>query len=95
MLTILKFKTLEEAIERSNKTSYGLAAGILTKNIDSALTFARAVEAGSVRINYYDASTSQAPVSIHAIFDLIYKLINICLLKFIVWWLQTIRSWSR
>jgi len=29
--SIIKFKTLDEAIERANKTSYGLAAGILTK----------------------------------------------------------------
>jgi acyl-CoA reductase-like NAD-dependent aldehyde dehydrogenase len=45
---VLKFKTLEEAIERANKTSYGLAAGILTKDINTALVFAQSVEAGSV-----------------------------------------------
>lgn len=50
-------------IERANQTSYGLAAGILTKNIDTALTFARAVEAGSVWINCYDATSVQTPVS--------------------------------
>lgn len=61
--SILKFKTLDEAIERSNKTSYGLAAGILTKNIDWALTYARAVEAGSVWINCFDAVAPQTPVN--------------------------------
>lgn len=61
--SVLKFKTLDEVIERANKTSYGLAAGILTKNIDWALTFARAVEAGSVWINCYDAVTPQTPVN--------------------------------
>jgi acyl-CoA reductase-like NAD-dependent aldehyde dehydrogenase len=45
---VLKFKTLEEAIERANKTSYGLAAGIITKDINTALVFAQSVEAGSV-----------------------------------------------
>lgn len=45
---VLKFKTLEEAIERANKTSYGLAAGILTKDLNTALVFAQSVEAGSV-----------------------------------------------
>ncbi|XP_055315287.1 aldehyde dehydrogenase 1A1-like isoform X2 [Sitodiplosis mosellana] len=59
--SVIKFKTLDEVIERANKTSYGLAAGILTKNIDWALTFARAVEAGSVWINCYDAVTPQTP----------------------------------
>lgn len=46
--TILKFETLEEVIERANNTVYGLAAGVITKNIDNALVFAKAVEAGTV-----------------------------------------------
>lgn len=59
--TILKFKTIEEVIERANRTNYGLAAGVLTKNINNALTFANAVEAGSVWVNCYDAVVPQAP----------------------------------
>lgn len=46
--SILKFETMDEVIEHANNTNYGLAAGVLTKNIDKALTFAQAVEAGSV-----------------------------------------------
>lgn len=61
--TILKFKTLEEAIERSNKTSYGLAAGIMTKNLEWALTYCRAADAGSVWVNCYDVATPQTPVN--------------------------------
>lgn len=48
MQSILKFDTLEEVIERSNNTSYGLAAGILTNDLNTALTFSQAVQAGSV-----------------------------------------------
>ena len=48
MQTIFKFKSLEELISRANNTFYGLAAGILTNDINTALTFAQAVEAGSV-----------------------------------------------
>lgn len=59
--TILKFKTLDEVIERANNTKYGLAAGIVTSNIDTANTFAHAVNAGSVWINCYDAVVPQAP----------------------------------
>ncbi|CAG0883572.1 unnamed protein product [Darwinula stevensoni] len=59
--SILKFNTLEEAIERANATSYGLAAGIITKDINKALTFAHSVQAGSVWINCYDAVSTQAP----------------------------------
>jgi len=58
---ILKFKTLEEVIERANDTNYGLAAGILTKNLDNALTFAQAVEAGTVWVNQYLAGGVQLP----------------------------------
>ncbi|XP_012276784.1 retinal dehydrogenase 1 [Orussus abietinus] len=58
---ILKFDTLEEVIERANATSYGLASGIITKDIDKALIFAQTVQAGSVWINCYDAITPQTP----------------------------------
>lgn len=61
MQSIFKFKTLDEVIERANATSYGLAAGIVTQNLDSAFTFAQAVEAGSVWVNCYDAVVPQAP----------------------------------
>lgn len=40
---ILKFDTLDEAIERANNSIYGLAAGIVTKNIDTANQFTQAV----------------------------------------------------
>nr|CAI5847540.1 unnamed protein product [Callosobruchus analis] len=58
---IIKFDTLEEVIERANNTPYGLAAGIITKNIDDAMTYAQAIDAGSVWINCYDAITPQTP----------------------------------
>lgn len=59
--SIIKFKTIEEVIERANQTSYGLAAGILTKDIDKALLFAQSVEAGTVWVNCYDAVCPQTP----------------------------------
>uniref|UniRef100_A0A336JYT1 CSON002400 protein n=1 Tax=Culicoides sonorensis TaxID=179676 RepID=A0A336JYT1_CULSO len=59
--SIIKFKTLDEVIERANNTNYGLAAGVITKNINTAMTFAQAVEAGSVWVNCYDAVVPQAP----------------------------------
>lgn len=58
---ILKFKTLEEVIERCNNTTYGLGSGVLTKDIDKAMMFAQGVQAGSVWINCYDATTPQTP----------------------------------
>lgn len=58
---ILKFKTMEEVLERANASHYGLGSGIITKNIDNALTFAQGVQAGSVWVNCYDATTCQTP----------------------------------
>ena len=48
MQQILKFKDIDEVIERANRTHYGLAAGVLTKDIDKAMTIANSVQAGSV-----------------------------------------------
>lgn len=59
--SILKFETLDEVIERANNTPYGLASGVITKNINTALVFAQAIEAGSVWVNCYDAITPQTP----------------------------------
>ncbi|XP_076239580.1 aldehyde dehydrogenase 1A1 [Calliopsis andreniformis] len=59
--TILKFETMDEIIDRANNTKYGLAAGVITKDINKALEFAQAVEAGSIWINCYDALTPQTP----------------------------------
>lgn len=46
--SILKFTTVDEVIKRANNTKYGLAAGILTKDLNNALTVSQAVKAGSV-----------------------------------------------
>lgn len=53
MQQIIKFSTLEEVIERANNTTYGLASGIITSDINKALTFAQAVQAGSVWLVQY------------------------------------------
>ncbi|XP_021365246.1 aldehyde dehydrogenase, mitochondrial-like isoform X2 [Mizuhopecten yessoensis] len=59
--TIIKFKDLDEAIEKANSTKYGLAAGVITKDINKAMMFAQNVDAGSVWINCYDMITPQTP----------------------------------
>lgn len=52
---------MEEVIQRANNTNYGLASGVITNDINKALSFAQSVEAGSVWINCYDAVIPQAP----------------------------------
>lgn len=59
--SILKFKTLDEVIDRANATNYGLAAGVFTSNINNALAFANAVESGSVWVNCYNATNVCSP----------------------------------
>lgn len=61
VLVISPFKTLEEAVEKANDTEYGLAAGLHTTSIDTALKMAAELEAGTVWINQYGAATAQLP----------------------------------
>ena len=53
VLSVLPFSDEAEAAEIANDSSYGLAAGIFTRDIDRALRFARDIEAGYVMINEY------------------------------------------
>ncbi|MGH0151608.1 UNVERIFIED_CONTAM: hypothetical protein FKN15_020770 [Acipenser sinensis] len=61
VMQILKFKTLEEVIERGNDTQYGLAAAVFTRDIDKAHYISAALRAGTVWINCYDVFGAQAP----------------------------------
>jgi aldehyde dehydrogenase (NAD+) len=61
VMQISKFKTIDEVIERANRTNYGLAASVFTKNLEDALMVAQGVRAGTVWINCYDVLEAQAP----------------------------------
>ncbi|XP_041075279.1 retinal dehydrogenase 2-like [Polyodon spathula] len=58
---ILKFKTMDEAIERANNTEYGLVAAVFTKDINKAMTVSAAMQAGTVWVNCYNALNVQSP----------------------------------
>src|SRR5436309_1281019 len=49
--TITIVDSADEAVDVANRTSYGLAAGILTKNTDRAMALAERIQAGIVHIN--------------------------------------------
>ncbi|MGH8963195.1 MAG: aldehyde dehydrogenase family protein, partial [Jatrophihabitantaceae bacterium] len=51
VLAVLRVGSFDEAIEVANDTEYGLSASIVTRDIERALTFARRVESGVVKIN--------------------------------------------
>ncbi|KAF9667844.1 hypothetical protein SADUNF_Sadunf15G0065500 [Salix dunnii] len=59
--SILKFKNIDEVIRRANTTRYGLAAGIFTKNVDTANTLSRALRVGTVWINCFDVFDAAIP----------------------------------
>ncbi|KAI3433107.1 Aldedh domain-containing protein [Psidium guajava] len=59
--SILKFKDLKEVIQRANNTSYGLAAGVFTQNIDTANTLTRALKVGTVWVNCFDIFDAAIP----------------------------------
>ncbi|MDI6835945.1 MAG: aldehyde dehydrogenase family protein, partial [Rhizobiaceae bacterium] len=51
VLSVLTFRTLEEAIALANDAAYGLSAGVWSENVHTCLAFARRVEAGTVWTN--------------------------------------------
>ncbi|PWA17308.1 hypothetical protein CCH79_00010420 [Gambusia affinis] len=58
---ILKFKTIEEVIERANNSDYGLVAAVFTSDINKAMTVTTALQAGTVWINCFNALSTQCP----------------------------------
>ncbi|KAG9137219.1 hypothetical protein Leryth_026420 [Lithospermum erythrorhizon] len=62
VMSILKFKTIDEVIKRANTTQYGLAAGIVTNNLNIANTVSRSIRAGMVWINSYLAFDDDLPI---------------------------------
>lgn len=61
VMQILKFKTMEEVIERSNSSEYGLGAAVNTKSLDRALECVHGVRAGTIWVNCYDNFDVIAP----------------------------------
>jgi aldehyde dehydrogenase (NAD+) len=61
VMSIIKFKDINEVIERANKTMYGLAAAVWTKDISKAHAIANSVRAGTVWVNCYDVFDAAAP----------------------------------
>ncbi|KAL6882014.1 hypothetical protein ACP4OV_011486 [Aristida adscensionis] len=61
VMALMKFKTVEEAIQKANNTRYGLAAGIVSKNLDIVNTVSRSIRAGAIWVNCYFAFDPDAP----------------------------------
>jgi len=61
VLSVIKFRDLDEVVERANKTMYGLAAAVWTRDIGKAHAIANSVRAGTVWVNCYDVFDAAAP----------------------------------
>lgn len=56
VVSIIPFDSLDEAIAEINSTEFGLACGIFTRDINTALTAARRIHVGVVHINESSSS---------------------------------------
>ncbi|GMM36319.1 hypothetical protein DASC09_036440, partial [Saccharomycopsis crataegensis] len=56
VVSLTKFKTIDEVIEKANNSEYGLAAGIHTTDLNKAVDVSNRLEAGTVWINTYNVS---------------------------------------
>ncbi|XP_046812146.1 cytosolic 10-formyltetrahydrofolate dehydrogenase [Lucilia cuprina] len=63
IMIISKFhgSDVESVMRRANRTEYGLASGVFTKDISKALSFAENIEAGTVFVNVYNKTDVAAP----------------------------------
>ena len=61
VMSILKFRDMDEIIERANNTMYGLAAAVWTRDVQKAHKISNSVRAGTVWVNCYDAFDAAAP----------------------------------
>ncbi len=61
VMSILKFKDMDDLVERANANMYGLAAAVWTQDVTKALHIANSVRAGTVWVNCYDVFDAAAP----------------------------------
>jgi aldehyde dehydrogenase (NAD+) len=61
VMSIIPFKSLDEVVARANRTDYGLAAAVWTRDIQKAHAVANSVRAGTVWVNCYNILDTRAP----------------------------------
>ena len=62
LLAVLSFETVEEAIALANGTAFGLASGVWTGDMRTALRVARGLQAGTVWVNGWGIVNPEVPV---------------------------------
>ncbi|XP_014780969.1 aldehyde dehydrogenase, mitochondrial [Octopus bimaculoides] len=61
VMQIMKFRDMNELIERAHNTIYGLAAAVMTTDLDKALHISNSIRAGTVWVNCFDVLDTAAP----------------------------------
>jgi aldehyde dehydrogenase (NAD+) len=61
VMSIIPFKTVDEVVQRANRTDYGLAAAVWTRDIKKAHSIADNVRAGTVWVNCYNVLDPRSP----------------------------------
>jgi acyl-CoA reductase-like NAD-dependent aldehyde dehydrogenase len=61
VLSVLTFKTLDEAVNLANGAAYGLSAGVWSESVHTCLEFARRVQAGTVWTNSWMDGFAELP----------------------------------
>ena len=61
LMSVLSFKTEEEALQRANATRFGLAGAVFTKDFSRAHRVANKIQAGIVWINDYNITPPEVP----------------------------------
>ncbi len=61
ILSVMKFNTEEEVINKMNDNQYGLSSGVYTKDIGRALRVSKAIRAGITFVNTYRLISPSAP----------------------------------
>lgn len=61
VMSVMPFKDMDDVVARANKTVYGLAAAVWTRDIEKAHGIAARVRAGTVWVNCYDVFDAAAP----------------------------------
>mmetsp|Transcript_46299 Transcript_46299/g.83663 ORF Transcript_46299/g.83663 Transcript_46299/m.83663 type:complete len:582 (+) Transcript_46299:64-1809(+) len=61
VMGITKFRSESEVLRRANDSKYGLAAGVFTESLDTAMRVSRHLQAGTIWINTYNVFDDAAP----------------------------------
>lgn len=61
IMPLMRFDTVEEALQAANDTNYGLAAYVMTRDLTTAIRMAEGLEYGIIGINDTVPATAQCP----------------------------------